>query len=59
LPFLRNLFVAKDGFNWAFWFAAVAVNATFGVDVQHLFAFMKAIARAYYDAVGIFAAKAW
>ena len=53
----RDVIGGHGGCGWAFRGTSVAVDAVVRVDVQHLFAFVKTIARADGNAVGIFATK--
>jgi hypothetical protein len=58
-PFLKPRFgVRLDRFGRALRFADAAVNTFVGMDNQHIFAFVKAIYRAYFDAVHVFALDA-
>src|SRR5262249_34095747 len=53
LPFLGNRGFRIDRLDGAFERAGFAVNAMFGVDVQHLLPLVKAVARADGHAVGV------
>src|SRR5262249_26204003 len=57
-PLFRQVILVKNCLYRALGLARVAVNTFFGVYVQHLIAFMKAIARANHHAVGVLAVKA-
>jgi hypothetical protein len=56
-PFVGHLVVAEDCFDRALRSARIAVDALFRVDIEHLITLVKAITRAYSDAIGILAAK--
>jgi hypothetical protein len=43
------------GFRWAFGDAHTAVDAFVGMNDEHVFAFIEAIDRAYFHAIGVFA----
>jgi hypothetical protein len=57
-PLPRDVVFVKNCLDGAFRHARVTVNALNGIDVQHLLPFVKAIARADDDAIGVLAAGA-
>jgi len=58
LPLVRDVVLVEDGFNGAFGNACFAINTLFGVDVEHLIAFVEALYWANDDAIGVFASRA-
>ncbi len=50
--------VGHNGLGGAFGFAHAAINALVGVDDEHVLAFVKAIHRAHFDAIHVFATNA-
>src|SRR5699024_776272 len=46
-PFFWGVILVVDGFYWAHWFAGTAVNAFIRMDVQHAFAFINTVHRAF------------
>ncbi len=52
-PFGGHVVLVKNGFHGAFRDASFAVDALFGVDVEHLFALIKALDRANNYAIGV------
>ena len=52
------LSVRENGFGRALRFAHAAINAFIGVDHEHVFAFVKTVNGAHFDAIHIFASDA-
>ena len=58
-PFVHVRFrIWADRVGRAFWFAHAAIDAFIGMNDEHVLAFIKAVDRAYLDAVGVFAGNA-
>ena len=58
LPLFGEIVFVEDGFDGALRNAGFAVDAFFGVDVEHLLPFVEALNRANGDAIGVLATKA-
>lgn len=56
-PLFRNIVLVENSLDGAFWHACLAVNAFFGMDVQHLFPFVEAFHWANYHTIRISASK--
>ena len=58
VPRFRDAVFLENGLSWAFGNAGTTFDALIGVNEQHRFPFVKAVAGADDDALGVFAAKA-
>jgi hypothetical protein len=58
LPFFWHVIFMENCFDWALRHAGFAVNAFFGMDIEHLIALVEAFHGANHDAIGVFASRA-
>src|SRR5262245_57949825 len=57
LPLFGKVVFVKNRFHWTLGNARLAVDALFGVDVQHRLPLIKALYRAHDDAIRVFAVE--
>ena len=58
LPFIRHIVLVEDCLDGALGNACFSIDTLFGVDIEHLIAFVEALYRANDDAIGVFASRA-